>query len=148
MAKMSITFNGFAKLAEDIDAIGGDLHAAVDEALQETQSIVQDNVTSASAVYAAKGRKGYAKGDMYNSIIQDLGIEWKGTVAEVKTGFSANGGATWAGFMHSIFVMYGTPKMAKDAKVYNAIKGSKTRKEIAEKQEEIMVKHLELGKGG
>lgn len=146
--KMSIIFDGFAKLAEDIDAIGGDLHAAVDEALEETQFIVQSNLVTAASIYAAKGRKGYAKGDMYDSIIQDLQIDWKGTVAEVKTGFSSNGYATWEGFMHSIFVMYGTPKMAKDAKVYNAIKGTKTRKEIAEKQEEIMVKHLELGKGG
>jgi hypothetical protein len=147
MAKMSITFNGFAKLAEDIDAIGGDLHKAVDEALEETQKIVQDNLTTASAQYQHGGRKGYAKGDMYRSIIDDTRIDWKGTVAEVKTGFSSNGGATWEGFMHSIFVMYGTPRMAKDAKVYNAIKGTKTRKQIAEKQEEIMVKHLDLTKG-
>lgn len=147
MAKMSLTFKGFEQLAEDIDAIEGDLHAAVDEALEETQFIIQDNLVTGASVYAAGGRKGYAKGDMYKSIIQDVRIDWKGTIAEVKTGFSSNGGATWKGFMHSIFVMYGTPKMAKDAKVYNAIKGTKTRKQIYEKQEEIMVKHLELGKG-
>lgn len=147
MAKMSILFDGFAKLAEDIDAVGGDLHSAVDEALTETQSIVQNNVTTASAIYAAKGRKGYAKGDMYKSIIDDSRIDWNGSIAEVKTGFSANGGATNKGFMHSIFVMYGTPKMNKDVKVYNAIKGTKTRNDIAKKQEEIMLKHLELGKG-
>lgn len=149
MAKMSITFDGFAKLAEDIDAIGGDLHKAVDEALEETQFIVQNNLVTAAEVYANKGggKKGYATGKMYNSIIQDLNIDWKGTVAEVKTGFTGEGG-NFAGFMHSIFVMYGTPRMAKDMKVYNAIKGTKTRKEIAKAQEEIMVKHLELGKGG
>lgn len=146
MAKMSITFDGFAKLAEDIDAIGGDLHAAVDEALEETQLIVQSNLVTAAQVYSGKGRKGYATGKMYNSIIQDLQIDWKGTVAEVNTGFTGTG-ANMQGFMHSIFVMYGTPRMAKDAKVYNAIKGTKTRKDIAKAQEEIMVKHLELGKG-
>lgn len=145
MAKrMSITFDGFEKLAEDIDAIGGDLHAAVDEALEETQFIVQDNLTSAAEVYQHGGRKGYATGKMYNSIIQDLRINWKGMIAEVNTGFTGNGGH-FAGFMHSIFVMYGTPRMAKDPKVYNAIKGTKTRKQIAEKQEEVMVKHLKLG---
>lgn len=150
MAKMSITFDGFNKLAEDIDAIGGDLHAAVDEALTETQKIVQENLTTAASVYAAKGGglKGYATGKMYNSIIQDAYVEWKGTVAHVGTGFTSLGDGGFAGFMHSIFVMYGTPRMAKDAKVYNAIKGAKTRKQIAEKQDEIMKKHLELGKGG
>lgn len=147
MAKrMSIIFDGFEKLAEDIDAINGDLHSAVDEALQETQFIVQDNLTSAAEVYQHGGLKGYAKGTMYKSIIQDLRIDWKGLVAEVNTGFTGTSGH-FAGFMHSIFVMYGTPRMAKDAKVYNAIKGTRTRKQIAEKQEEIMVKHLKLGEG-
>ena len=149
MTKMSIIFDGFAKLAEDLDEIGGNLQEAVNEALEETQFIVQSNLVTAAEMYSAanKGKKGYATGKMYKSIIQDLNIDWKGTVAEVKTGFTGEGDK-YAGFMHSIFVMYGTPKMAKDAKVYNAIKGTKTRKEIARKQEEIMVKHLELGKGG
>lgn len=147
MAKrMSITFDGFEKLAEDIDAIGGDLHSAVDEALEETQFIVQDNLTTAAEVYQHGGLKGYATGKMYKSIIQDVRIDWKGLIAEVKTGFTGSGGH-FAGFMHSIFVMYGTPRMAKDPKVYNAIKGTRTRKQIAEKQEEIMVKHLKLGEG-
>ena len=146
MAKMSITFGGFEKLAEDIDAIGGDLQAAGDEALTETQSIVKNNLVTAASVYAGKGVKGYATGEMYNTIIQDVQIDWRGLIAEVKVGFSGEG-KNLSGFMHSIFVMYGTPRMAKNAKVYNAIKGTKTRKEIYEKQEEIMVKHLEIGKG-
>lgn len=146
MAKMSITFDGFEKLAEDIDEIGGDLHDAVDEALTETQFIVQENLVTAAQVYANKGRKGYATGKMFKSIIQDVRIDWRGLIAEVKTGFTGEGGK-YAGFMHSIFIMYGTPRMHKDVKVYNAIKGTQTRKQIAEKQEEVMVKHLELAKG-
>lgn len=146
MAKMSITFDGFAKLAEDIDAIGGDLHEAVDEALEEAQLIVQSNLLTAAEPYQSGGLKGYATGKMYKSIIQDLNINWKGTVAEVNTGFSGTQGSM-AGFMHSIYVMYGTPRMTKNAKVYNAIKGTKTKKDIAKAQEEIMVKHLDLAKG-
>jgi hypothetical protein len=143
MAKMSIIFDGFAKLAEDIDEKGGNLHAAVDEALTKTQELVQGNVQSAAEIYQHGGQKGYATGTMYNAIIQNAEVSWKGTVAEVDTGFSGTKGSM-AGFMHSLFVMYGTPKMAKDAKVYNAIKGTKTRKDIAALQEDIMVKHLEL----
>lgn len=146
MAKMKIIFDGFEKLAEDIDAIGGDLHEAVDEALEETQFIVQSNLVTAASPYQHGGVKGYAKGTMYSSIIQDVDIVWKGTIAEVNTGFSGTKGSM-AGFMHSIYVMYGTPRMAKNAKVYNAIKGTRTRKEIAKKQEEVMQKHLKLGKG-
>lgn len=140
MAKMSITFDGFSTLTDAIDKAGGDLRAAVDEALQEAQKIVQTNLTTGAAVYAGKGRKGYATGKMYSTIIGDGGVEWHGSIAEVKSGFKLNQSTGW----HSIFIMYGTPRMAKDPKVYNAIKGTKTRKEIAEKQEKILEEHLSL----
>ena len=145
MAKMKIIFDGFAELAEQIDRAEGDLHAAVDEAFTETQTIVQRELKQAAAPYAPgrPGRKGYATGAMYESIIDSEPVEWAGTVATVDTGFSA--AKNKASFLHSIFVMYGTPKMAKDQKVYNAIKGARTKKKIAEKQEEVLRKYLKLG---
>lgn len=138
---MSITFDGFKDLAEAVDKAGHNLEKAVDEALTESQQIVQSNLTSAAAPYAAKGLKGYATAKMYSSIIKDSGVEWAGSVASVKAGFQLDTAGGW----HSIFVMYGTPRMAKDSKVYNAIKGTKTRKEIADKQQEVMDKYLKLG---
>lgn len=141
MARMSITFDGFADLAEAIDRAGGDVKAAANEALTETQKLIQNNVTSAASPYAHKGLKGYATGAMYESIIKNAQVEWTGSVAEVGAGFkiSAKGG------FHSIFVMYGTPRMAKDPKVYNAIKGTSTKKDIAKLQQEVMQNHLKLG---
>lgn len=141
MARMSITFNGFAELAEMVDRSGADLKSAVNEALVESQKIVQQNLTTGAAVYAAKGLKGYATGKMYSTIISDGAVSWEGSVATVNAGFKLDQNGGW----HSIFVMYGTPRMAKDPKVYNAIKGTKTRKAIAKKQEEIMVKHMKFG---
>lgn len=143
MAKMSIIFDGFKDLAEAIDRSGGDLKTAVNDALTETQKLVQNNVINASAPYAHKGIKGYASGEMFRSIINDARVEWSGTVAEVGVGFNLADKGGW----HSIFVMYGTPKMAKDQKVYNSIKGTKIRKEIAKLQQEIMQEHLKLGGG-
>jgi hypothetical protein len=147
MAKMSIVFDGFSDLAQAIDKAGGDLKEAVDEALTKTQDLVQENVRSASTVYTGKGLKGYATGAMVRSIMASESPEWHGSVAEVGSGFTTNGGATMAGFLHSIFVMYGTPKMTKDQKLYNAIKGTRTRKQIAEIQQEVMNEHLKLGGG-
>ena len=141
MARMSITFDGFKDLAADIDRTGGDLHAAVDEALTATGKYIQEQVTSAAAVYAGKGRKGYATGEMFNAIKKDSPVQWQGSVAEVSVGFVLGQKGGW----HSIFVMYGTPRMAKDQKVYNAIKGSKTKAEVERIQKEIMLKHLQLG---
>ena len=141
MARMSITFDGFKDLAYQIDKAGGDLNAAVEDALLQTQEWIQNNVRYAAAPYANKGLKGYANGDMYKSIIDDGKITWSGTVAEVRVGFDLGE----EGAFHSIFIMYGTPRIAKDQKIYDAIRGTKTQKEIAKLQEEVMKKYLSLG---
>lgn len=147
MAHMSITFDGFDSLAERIDKIGANLHDAVDEALNETQSIVQENLTVAAAPYTNGGVKGYAKGQMFGSIIKDEGVKWKGNIAEVRVGFDLS---TKGGF-HSIFIMYGVPRhrksnrgISKDTKVYNAIRGVKTKQQIEDAQQRIMEKYLSI----
>lgn len=144
MAKMSIVFDGFKDLAYQIDKAGGDVEKAVDEALSDTFDVVQSNLEKASAVYSSKGggRKGYATSDMYHAIKKDRKIYWKGTVAEVGVGFNLD--KSFKGGYHSIFIMYGTPKIAKDSKVYNAIKGTKTKKDIAEAQKKAMIKYLKI----
>lgn len=140
MAKMKITFDGFATLAEKIDRAGGNVKRAVDEALQATQNVIQGHLRDAAAPYAKKGggRRGYATGRMYESILSDQKPEWVGDEASIGVGFDLS----TPGGIHSIFVMYGTPRMAKDPAVYNAIRGKATQDEIAEKQEEILRKHL------
>lgn len=150
MAKMSITFDGFEDLAARVDEVAGleYLRKAVDEALTDTADIIKENLITAAAVYDSKGKKGYAQGDMYRAIIKDADVHWAGTVATVNSGFDLNA----KGGFHSIFVMYGTamygtPRIRKDQQLYNAIKGTKTKKEIAEKQEEIMQKYINLEGG-
>lgn len=141
MAKMNILFDGFADLAAAIDRADGDLQSAVNDALVETQKLIQSNLTSAAAPYAAGGRKGYAKGNMYSTIVGDGAVAWEGHVAHVNVGFMLPENGGW----HSLFVMYGTPRMSKDTAVYNAIRGSATKAQIAKKQQEVMEKHLKLG---
>lgn len=146
MAKMAILFDGFAWLAEQLDEKGGDLKKAVNEALNESQKIVQQNLATGAGSYARMGggMRGYATGKMYGTIINSPEVVWHGNIAEVGVGFDLS----QRDGKHSIFVMHGTAKMDKDQKVYNAVMGSRTRKQIAKKQEEVMQKYLSLGGGG
>lgn len=142
MAKMEIVFDGFKDLMARIDKAGGDMKKAADEALTSTAKLVQSNVNAAASPYASKGRKGYATGEMFRSIIQSYHPTWETpSVAAVNVGFDlkAKGG------FHSIFVMYGTPRMQKDTKLFNAIKGAKTKKQIDEVQQKALEKHLAIG---
>ena len=145
MARMEILFDGFVRLAQEVDRVTGQLEKAVDDALNETSDIIQTETRSASSIYATKGggRQGYATGAMYRSIVSENQVKWKGYTAEVNVGFDfgKHGGH------HSIFIMYGTPKIPKDAKVYNAIRGTRTRKRVYEAQEKKMREYLSIGGG-
>ena len=69
-------------------------------------------------------------GDTEESLKRNADVTWIGTAAEVEVGFDIDNGG-----LPSVFLMYGTPKMKPDRKLYNAIYGAKTKKEIAELQE-------------
>lgn len=145
MARMSITFDGFEQLAEDIDSILGSagLKNAVDAALTDTGTFVQEQVNQAALPYSTESADHkYATGDMYNALKKNNPVIWvSSTVAEVSVGFdlSAKGG------FHSIFMMYGTPRIQKDQKLYDSIFGSATKKEIARRQEAIMMNYMHFG---
>lgn len=138
MARMQIIFDGFEKMAERMKP--ETLKSAVNEALTETQKYIQSNVRKASEPYKSKSdAHPYVTGRMYKSILEDEQVQWESTIASIRVGF--NLGDKKGGF-HSIFIMYGTPKIKKDTKIYNAIRGSKTKKEIAEIQKRIMERYL------
>jgi hypothetical protein len=136
MARMSIIGNGFKELAEKVDRCNpAALKPAVDKALNATGKYVQTNVDQATLPYAHKGLKGYATGEMFQALKKDNPVIWSTPfVAEVSVGFNlgAKGG------FHSIFVMYGTPRMSKDPKLYNSIKGTKTKKDVEKLQTDIL----------
>jgi len=135
---MSLDTKDFQRLLSEIDKKGLDIMEAADKALTETSELIAENLTTAAAPYAGKGRKGYATGRMYGTIIRDKPV-WIGNVAEVKAGFRVRDA------LESIFIMYGTPRIQKDTKVFNAIKGTKTKKQIQERQEEILMEYMSLG---
>ena len=162
MATMKIIFDGFDQLTKEIEAAGKRIKPAVNEALEETQKIIQHETTSASSVYAHKGGglKGYATGAMYRAILKNVHPEWAGTVATIKVGFNLRK----KGGVHSIFVMYGTKKHAvknqygtprkagakktgitADKRIYDAIRGSAVQAKVAKEQEDVMRRYLALG---
>lgn len=144
MAKMELLFDGFEELADQISKSEQALRPAVDEALRKTQTIIQEELRTATAIYATKGggRKGYATGNMFKSILKNESVTWQGTVAMISAGFALNK------HRESIFVMYGTPRMTPDTNVYNAIFGARVESKIQKAQEDIMAKYLQLGGKG
>lgn len=133
--KMSIDFANFEEYAEKLDRLGGDLRGAVERALQESADLVNHQLQSDMPKHHRTGRT-------QKSIINSH-VEWNGSIAEIKVGFDISNG----GFP-SIFLMYGTPRMAKDTKLYNDVYGAATKRKIKELQEKIFADAINRIMGG
>ena len=136
-AKLRLDFTGLDEYAAKLDKLGkGDaLRKAVENALEESAKLVKSQLEAEMKRHRRTGRT-------EKSLIEPQ-VKWSGTLASVNVGFDiAHGG------LPSIFLMYGTPKQAKDQRVYNAVYGSNTKKKIKQVQEEAFKKVLDDIMGG
>ena len=128
--KIGLQFDGFEEMIAKLDELQGDLKKTTEKALQASH----DHITPKLHADMKKHRQ---TGDTEKSIADNAHVTWEGTTASVDVGFSIRSGG-----LPSIFLMYGTPRMKPDKKLYNDIYGSKTKKEIAEIQREIFASEI------
>lgn len=141
MARMSLEFDGLKDLLYKISEVEGDLQPAADEALTKVQRYVQANVRQAAARYSPGGTR-YSTGAMKAAIKPDDGPQWAGSVATVGVGFEIH--KAGGGGMHSVWMMYGTPRISPDTKLHNAVRGLKTKVEIRKIMDETLRKRIAI----
>ncbi|MBQ5763620.1 MAG: hypothetical protein IIV96_03165 [Ruminococcus sp.] len=118
MAKIEMQFDGFTDVIHQLEQLEVDVRETVTDALQEAGQFVTEQ---ARAAIQPHGRTGKTEA----SLRENPTVEWTGTEAAVNVGFDINNGG-----LPSIFLMYGTPRMKKDIKLYNAVYGAETKKKI------------------
>ena len=109
---------------------GREERRAVEEALRDSK----DYVTKQLAQEIKRHRR---TGITEKSLDQNDTVTWEGTEASIPVGFHIRQGG-----IASIFLMYGTPRMQPDKKLYNAIYGSRTKKEIHDIQEAAFIRAI------
>lgn len=128
--KIGLQFAGFEEVISNFEKLGGDVKAATNEALIESQKYIAEQAHTAMVPHKKTG-------DTEGSIVEDGKVTWSGMTAEINVGFDLTKGG-----MPSIFLMYGTPRMSKDTNVYNAVYGNKTKKAVAKLQEQKFKERL------
>lgn len=113
----SIEFEQFQALAEQLEQLAG--MDGVIEATEKALIATDDYVTAEIDKAVASSKFDFDRtGKTKSSIDRDKSVEWNGTTAIVKTGFTISKGG-----LPSIFLMYGTPKIKPDTNLKNAAKG-------------------------
>lgn len=133
----SLDFNGFLDLAEDISNISNEtLLEATAKALDESRKLVNIEIGKAmkASKYSFKKGEKYSQGHARKSLIEvaETPIEVSGTEATAFAGFNLENAP------EVLALAYGTPHLAKDTKLYNAIKvKGRVKKQVNELQERI-----------
>lgn len=124
MPKLNIEFAGFDEAVKRLESLEGNVKKAAGEALKKSKQTVQKNLEKAMQ----KHNRTHAT---VKSLDNESGVTWVGGIGTIHVGFNiADGG------LPSVFLMYGTPRVKKDSKLYNAVYGKKIRDEIKKIQEE------------
>ena len=134
MARKKFFMNAevFGQYAQKLQKLGSTefLKKTVEQALEESKEYVTEKLHQEMPKHHRTGRT-------EASIDDDSGVEWRGTIAEIKVGFKISDGG-----LASIFLMYGTPRMQPDKKLYNDVYGLATSRKIQEIQREVFEKAL------
>ena len=127
MPRLTLEFDGFDEIVRRLNEVGANTEKAADTALTEVFKSVTQKASNAiqKPNLPAQGR--YSTQRTEKSLKHDPRVEWKDTTASIKTGFDMKKSG-----LTSIFLMYGTPRMAKVQRLYDAFFGDKTKAENKE----------------
>ena len=128
--KMSVDFAGVDVFLEQLKALGeGAAQKATENALKATQAYIAKQAEQAMKKHEPPIGK-YGTNTTDKAIIKDYPVEWTQTTASIAVGFDLENGG-----MPSLYLMHGTelngqPHIKEDAELYDAVYGSKTRREV------------------
>lgn len=128
--KMQVDFAGVDVFLEQLKALGeGAAQKATENALKATQAYIAKQAEQAMKKHEPPIGK-YGTHTIDKAIIKDYPVEWTQTTASIAVGFDLENGG-----MPSLYLMHGTelngqPHIKEDAELYDAVYGSKTRREV------------------
>ena len=135
--KCTLEIKGFEELISKLDELGGSdaMKRGVESALKESKQYINSQIKTAmtSGNLPAGGK--YSTGETLKSLDDAIDVVWNGMTAEMKVGFKLEKSG-----LRSIFLMYGTPKMAPVAGLKDAVYGNKTKKQCKKLQTEAINK--------
>lgn len=134
-------FDGLTDVIHQLEQLEVDVRQTVTGALQEAGQLVTEQARAAIQPHRRTGKT-------EASLIENPPVEWTGTEASVNVGFDINNGG-----MPSIYLMngtkvFGTPRVKKDVKLYNAFYGAETQKKIEQIERDALNRAVEKAMQG
>lgn len=111
--------SGFTTYIRKLDALGGNVRAAVTDALERAEATIADDTVAALAAKNLPAQGKYSMGETLEAVIRDQPVQWEGQVAWVPVGFDFSKPGAGG------YLITGTPKMRPDAELNRMYKGKR-----------------------
>lgn len=128
--KIGLDMSELADFAARFEGYEHELKRGIEAALLATKKEINNNLQKDMC-------KHNRTHETTDAIDKSFNVKWEGTEASVKIGFRFPKG------LPSVFLMYGTPKISKDTRLYNDIYGAATRRKAKQLQKEALQKVLQ-----
>lgn len=138
---MQLDTSGFEELIAKIDALEGNVKAAVEDALgQSAETIREDTMDALSPAYLpAHGE--YSHGQTKGAVVSDMSVHWEGLTAYVPVGFDF--GRPGAGG----YLISGTPRMRPDPELNKMYRQKSYMKQIQQDMWDVFMDYLNEAMG-
>lgn len=134
--KIGIDFSEFEILSKQLKSLNGNIKKTTETALKKSKVYVNKNLV-------ADMNKHNKTSATIRSLDKTTSVNWVGSLGSIPVGFNIGEGG-----LASIFLMYGTPRMSKDQKLYNDVYGSKNSEEVAKIQADVFFDEIGKLMGG
>lgn len=142
-SKMSLDMSDFEKqMLKKLNELQADVPKIVTKALEKTHEIVTEKALEAMKKENLPAKGKFSSSATEASILREAKVYGIGEALAVDVGFSIGNGG-----LASIFLLYGTPRMKKSQKLYDAFFSNATKSEVLTAQEQIIFNELQKIKG-
>lgn len=133
---LKLDTTGFESMLRKLDALGGNVREAVQEALTKAgETISSDTVSALDAANLPAGGH-YSDGNTRESVIRDAQVRWEGLTGYIPVGFDFSKPGAGG------FLITGTPRMRPDAQLQKMYKQKKYMNQIQKDISNIILDYV------
>lgn len=135
-ATLNLDTKNLEELITKLDELGGDIKAAVEDALIEGAALVTIDTQNALSDSNMPAGGKYSSGETRESVVKDLNVKWDGTQASIKVGFDYDKPGAGG------YLITGTPHMRPNQALNEIYKGKKYMQGISKRMSEKVSEHI------
>lgn len=132
MARTSMDYSGIDALMKSVEALGGDVKEAAQDALEKTHRYVTTGLAKEMRSHKVNGKpvNWEHTGETKGKLIKAPEVTWSGDVGSVEVGFTGPSAAK--------YLIRGTARIKPSRGMYNVLYSATTRKQVLSLQEHAL----------